>query len=109
MRSALLLCGMRSVKALLLCLGLVLSPSFDALASDSGPLPTGLAMNELGKMSPQTAEVRARGALVQASLRGGQQGGVASVPASATFVVLSVFMGGAATPRDLTFPAESVK
>lgn len=66
-------------------------------------------MNELGAVSSQTAEVRARGALVQASLRGGQQGGVASVPASATYVVLSVFMGGTATPRDLTFPAESVK
>ena len=78
-------------------------------AAESAQIPTGVAMNELGVTSAGAAEVQARGALVQASLRGGEQGGIASVPASVTYVVLSVFMGGAAVPRDLTFPAESVK
>jgi hypothetical protein len=105
----LLPCGMFRAHATLLCLGMALAPSFEGLASEPAQIPTGFAMNELNEVSSQPAEVRARGALVQASLRGGQQGGVASVPASATYVVLSVFMGGAATPRDLTFPAESVK
>ncbi len=72
-------------------------------------LPTGFAVSDLGVATDRPVEDGARSALIKGSLSGGAQGGLSQAPSSVMYVVLSVFMGGADAPRDLTLPAESVK
>jgi hypothetical protein len=83
-----------------------------ALQTPSGlaqELPTGFAVSDLGLASDRPVEDGARSALIKGSLTGGVQGGLSQAPSSVMYVVLSVLMGGADAPRDLTLPAESVK
>lgn len=93
-----------------MALFILAGPLVAAHAQALTEMPQGYALAELQGAEAELAPTdQARASLILAAVQGGKQGGVAEAPSSLLYVLLSAFAGGAAPPRDLTLPNDSVK